>query len=125
MKSSAQQMQPTGHRVVKNPLPQTIEVIFDDTGFEETGYSARVGDTFRFINHSEGDLKVFVLTSDGSVETTAMLGSVSEVAVAALSYVDQGVSTSGTYEISLDEPPQLLAANDTGGGKTVTVIIST
>ena len=118
--SSATQMQ---GRPVKNPLSQTYEVIFDDTGFEQSSYSANEGDTFRFINHSYDTMTVYVLTSNGSALTTAMLGTLSEVEVSAMGYEDKVVAADGTYLISVEAPPQLMAANDTGGGKTVTVII--
>jgi hypothetical protein len=125
MKSStANQIQAQG-KPIKNPLSVTYDVIFDDTGFENSSYTARVGDVFRFTNHSYNDATVYVLLSDGSAVTTQMLGTVSSVDVAAMSQVNKTISASGTYLISIEAPPQLLAANDTGGGKTVTVIIET
>jgi hypothetical protein len=121
--SAAQQMQQTGGRPKGPTLPVTVQVNFDDTGFESIEYTARLNDTLRFNNMFSSALTVYVLSQDGQSPSMLLLESVSQLNVGGGLAVAQVVKGTGTYLLSLEPSPQLIASNDPGG-KTVTVIIS-
>jgi hypothetical protein len=124
MKNSTAEKLPANRGKNPRPLSVTVDVIFDENGFVEPRYVASVNDTLRFTSESGSELTVFVLTADGQSQTTQMLGTTSQVVVASMASVDKVAQSSGEYLISVEPPPQLLGANDPGGGKTVTVIIN-
>ena len=108
----------------------TIDVFFDENGFQPLQYAARLGDVLRFRNTSKtttSSLTIYVLNQEDSTLSESLLGpSNAQVQVGKLP-VNKVVQSEGSFLLSLVPPSLLLhgtSTTDYSGQKLAPILIS-